>query len=154
MSCRESSGSGHVWQRDYRKLPNVLLDCLYAFPYNIMDDEYSHHAALHDIFLGMGIVPRSERRELSGTYDLAAIFRGRACVFELKYNRSLREAQAQADRRQYGRSLLMELEQTKDVTCIALHVTKTGDGQVRIEGAQRSVRDAGSDWVLLDAGHR
>ncbi|MYA04150.1 MAG: AAA family ATPase [Caldilineaceae bacterium SB0664_bin_22] len=139
---------------DYRKLPKVLLDCLYAFPYNIMDDEYSHHAALHGIFLGMGIVPRSERRELSGTYDLAAIFRGRACVFELKYNRSLREAQVQADRRQYGRSLLMELEQTKDVTCIALHVTKTGDGQVCIEGAQRPVRDVDAEWTPLNTEQR
>ncbi len=135
---------------DYRKLPNVLLDCLYAFPYNIMDDEYSYHAALHGIFLGMGVVPRAERRELSGRYDLAAIFRGRACVFELTYNRSLREAQAQADRRQYGRSLLVELEQAEDATCIALHVTRTGEGQVRIEGAQRPVHAVDAEWMSLE----
>ena len=134
---------------NYRELPSVLLDCLYAFPYNIMDDEYSYHAALHGIFLGMGIVPRAERRELSGRYDLAAICRGRASVIELKYNRSLREAQDQADRRQYGRSLLMELEQAQDAVCIALHVTKTKDGQVSIEGAQRPVHDIGAAWVLL-----
>ena len=135
---------------DYRKLPNVLLDCLYAFPYNIMDDEYSYHAALHGIFLGMGVVPRAERRELSGRYDLAAIFRGQACVFELKYNRSLQEAQAQADRRQYGRSLLVELEQAEDATCIALHVTRTGEGQVRIEGAQRPVHEVDAEWMSLE----
>ena len=130
-----------------------LLDCLYAFPYNIMDDEYSHHAALHGIFLGMGVVPLSEHRELSGTYDLAAICRGRACVFELKYNRSLREAQEQADRRQYGRSLLLELDRAEAAVCIALHVTKTRDGRVRIEGAQRPVHDADADWEPLDTKH-
>ncbi len=134
---------------NYRELPEILLDCLYVFPYNIMDDEYSYHAALHGIFLGMGVVPRAERRELSGRYDLAAICRGRASVIELKYNRSLREAQDQADRRQYGRSLLMELEQAEDAVCIALHVTKTKDGQVSIEGAQRPVHDVEAAWVLL-----
>ena len=138
---------------NYRELPKILLDCLYAFPYNIMDDEYSHHAALHGIFLGMGVVPRSERRELSGTYDLAAICRGRACVIELKYNRSLREAQEQADRRQYGRSLLLELDRAEAAVCIALHVAKTGNGQVRIEGAQRPVHDVDADWEPLDAEH-
>ena len=139
---------------DYKDLPNVLLDCLYAFPYNIMGEEYSYHAALHGIFLGMGVVPRSERRELSGRYDLAAIFRGRACVFELKYNRSLRSARVQADRRQYGRSLLLELQQADDAACIALHVTKTNHGRIRIEGAQRSVRDVDAEWVPLDTGLR
>lgn len=139
---------------DYKELPGILLDCLYAFPYNIMDDEYSYHAALHGIFLGMGIAPRAERRELSGRYDLAVVCRGRACVFELKYNRNLREAQDQADSRQYGRSLLLELEQTEDATCIALHVTKTKEGQVRIEGAQRPVSDVDAEWVLLDTGLR
>ena len=134
---------------NYRELPEILPDCLYVFPYNIMDDEYSYHAALHGIFLGMGVVPRAERRELSGRYDLAAICRGRASVIELKYNRSLREAQDQADRRQYGRSLLMELEQAEDAVCIALHVTKTKYGQVSIEGAQRPVHDIGAAWVLL-----
>ena len=88
---------------DHAELPNILLDCLYAFPYNIMEDEYAYHAALHGIFLGMNATPRSERRELSGRYDLATIYKGRACVFELKYNGSLKEAQEQADRRQYGR---------------------------------------------------
>ena len=139
---------------NYQELPNILLDCLYAFPYNIMGDEYSYHAALHGIFLGMGVVPRSERRELSGTYDLAAICRGHASVFELKYNRSLREAKEQADRRQYGRSLLLELEQAEDATCIALHVTKTNDGQVRIEAAQRLVRDGDAEWTPLNTGLR
>ena len=134
---------------NHKELPEILLDCLYVFPYNIMDDEYSYHAALHGIFLGMGVVPRAERRELSGRYDLAAICRGRASVIDLKYNRSLREAQDQADRRQYGRSLLMELEQVEDATCIALHITKTEDGQVRIEGAQRPVRDVDAEWVPL-----
>ena len=138
---------------NYGELPKILLDCLYAFPYNIMDDEYSHHAALHGIFLGMGVVPRSERRELSGTYDLAAICNGRACVFELKYNRSLREAQEQADRRQYGRSLLLELDRAEGAVCIALHVTKTRDGRVRIEGAQRPVHEADADWEPLDTEH-
>ncbi len=139
---------------DYKDLPNVLLDCLYAFPYNIMGEEYSYHAALHGIFLGMGVVPRAERRELSGRYDLAAIVRDLACVFDLKYNRSLQEAQDQADRRQYGRSLLLELEQAEDATCIALHVTKTNDGRVRIEAAQRPVRDVDAEWVPLDTGIR
>ena len=138
----------HVGQ----ELPNILLDCLYAFPYNIMDDEYSYHAALHGIFLGMGVVPLSEHRDLSGTYDLAAICRGRSCVFELKYNRSLRDAQEQADRRQYGRSLLLELDRAEAAVCIALHVTKTGDGQVRVEGAQRPVHDVDAEWMLLETG--
>ena len=138
---------------DYRELPKILLDCLYAFPYNIMGDEYSHHAALHGIFLGMGVVPQSEQRELSGTYDLAAICRGRVCVFELKYNLSLREAQEQADRRQYGRSLLLELDRAEAAVCIALNVTKTRDGRVRIEGAQRPVHDADADWEPLDTEH-
>ena len=134
---------------DYGELPSVLLDCLYAFPYNIMADEYSYHAALHGIFLGMGVVPRAERRELSGRYDLAVICRGRASVIELKYNRSLKEAQDQADRRQYGRSLLMELEQAEDAVCIALHVTKTKVGRVCIEGAQRPVHDVEAVWIPL-----
>ena len=134
---------------NYRELPSVLLDCLYAFPYNIMDDEYSYHAALHGIFLGMGVVPRAERRELSGRYDLAAICRGRASVIELKYNRSLEEAQDQADRRQYGRSLLMELDMAESAACIALHVTKTKDGHVGIEGAQRPVQDVAARWIPL-----
>ena len=138
---------------NYQELPNILLDCLYAFPYNIMRDEYSYRAALHGIFLGMGVVPLSERRELSGTYDLAVICRGRACVFELKYNRSLREAQEQADRRQYGRSLLLELDRAEAAVCIALNVTKTRDGRVRIEGAQRPVHDADADWDPLDTEH-
>ena len=40
----------------YKELPNALLDCLYAFPYNIMEDESSYHAALHGLFLGMDIL--------------------------------------------------------------------------------------------------
>ena len=134
---------------NYRELPSVLLDCLCAFPYNIMDDEYSYHAALHGIFLGMGVVPRSERRELSGRYDLAVICRNRACVIELKYNRSLKVAQDQADRRQYRRSLQLELNQVEDAVCIALHVTKTKGGQVCIEGAQRPVPDVEAAWTPL-----
>ena len=138
---------------EYGEFPKALLDCLYAFPYNIMDDEYSYHAALHGILLVMGVVPLSERRELSGTDDLAAICRGRACVFELKYNRSLREAQEQADRRQYGHSLLLELDRAEAAVCIALHVTKTWAGRIRIEGAQRPVHDVNADWEPLDTEH-
>ena len=134
---------------DYAELPDILLDCLYAFPYNIMEDEYAYHAALHGIFLGMNITPRSERRELSGRYDLAAIHKGRACVFELKYNGSLGEAQAQADRRQYGRSLLVELERAQDATCIALNITKTYDGEIGIEGSQRPVQNVATPWASL-----
>ena len=44
---------------------------------------------LHGVFLGMEAMLWPERRELSGTYDLAAFCRGRACVFQLKYNCSL-----------------------------------------------------------------
>ena len=139
---------------DHAALPDILLDCLYAFPYNIMEDEYAYHAALHGIFLGMNVTPRSERRELSGRYDLAAIHRGRACVFELKYNGSLKAAQKQADRRQYGRSLLVELERARDATCIALNITKAHDGEIGIEGSQRPVQDAGGAWKpLLSEGH-
>ena len=130
----------------YASLSNILLNCLYAFPYNTMENEYAYHAALHGIFLGMGIVSWSERRELSGRYDLAAVCKGRARVFELKYNRGLREVQA--DRRQYGRSLLVEPKRARDATCIALHVTKTSDGEIRIE-AQRPVQDTGAKWVPL-----
>ena len=133
----------------YAELPNILLDCLYAFPYNIMEDEYAYHAALHGIFLGMHATPRSERRELSGRYNLATIYKGRACVFELKYNGSLKEAQEQANRRQYGRSLLVELERAQDATCIALNITKTYAGEIGIEGSQRPVQDVGGEWILL-----
>ena len=136
---------------DYAELPNTLLDCLYAFPYNVMEDEYAYHAALHGIFLGMHATPRSERRELSGRYDLATIYKGRACVFELKYNGSLSEAQGQADRRQHGRSLLMKLERAQDATCIALNITKTYAGEIGIEGSQRSVRDTDSTWIPLNS---
>ena len=139
---------------DYADLPNILLDCLYAFPYNIMEDEYAYHAALHGIFLGLHATPRSERRELSGRYDLATIYKGRACVFELKYNGSLKEAQAQANHRQYGRSLLVELERAQDATCIALNITKTYAGEIRIEGSQRSVQDPVGEWIPLHSnGH-
>lgn len=139
---------------DYAELPHILLDCLYAFPYNIMEDEYAYHAALHGIFLGMHATPRAERRELSGRYDLATIYKGRACVFELKYNGSLKEAQGQADRRQYGRSLLMELERAQDATCIALNITKAYDGAIGIEGSQRSMQDVGGEWIPLHSeGH-
>ena len=135
---------------NYMDLPDILLDCLYAFPYNIMEDEYAYHAALHGIFLGMNATPRSERRELSGRYDLATIYKGRACVFELKYNGILSEAQEQADRRQYGRSLLVELERAQDATCIALNITNTYDGEIQIEGSQRSVRDTDATWTPLN----
>ena len=138
----------------YAELPNILLDCLYAFPYNIMEDEYAYHAALHGIFLGMHATPRSVRRELSGRYDLATIYKGRACVFELKYNGSLKEAQAQAGRRQYGRSLLVELERAQNATCIALNITKTYAGEIGIEGSQRSVQDPVGEWIPLHSnGH-
>ena len=75
-------------------------------------------------------------------------------MIELKYNRSLREAQNQADHRQYGRSLLMELAQAQDAACIALHVTKTSDGRVCIKGAQRPVHDVDAEWIPLEAEPR
>lgn len=134
---------------EYGELPNALLDCLYAFPYNIMEDEISFHAALHGLFLGMDILPVSERHELSGRCDLATICGGRACVIELKYNRSLREAEDQAGRRQYGRSLPMELDLAADATCIALHVSRTKAGEIRLEGSQRPVRDSRAAWIPL-----
>ena len=59
-------------------------------------------------------------------------------MIELKYNRSLRAAQEQADRKRYGRSLLAELANTEDATCIALHLSKSRDGEMRIEGARRA----------------
>ena len=137
---------------DYDNLPTTLLDCLYAFPYNIMEDEDSYHAALHDLFFGMNILPLSERQELAGRLDLATICGGRVCVIELKYNRNLRAAQEQADRKQYGRSLLAELANTEDATCIALHVSKSRDGEMRIEGARRPVQDAQAHWTPLHSG--
>ena len=133
----------------YTELPNALLDCLYAFPYNIMENESSFHAALHGLFLGMDLLPLSERQELSGRDDLATVCAGRACVMELKYNRSLREAQDQADRRQYGRSLLMELGYAADATCIALHLSRTKAGAIHIEGSQRPVQDVHAAWLPL-----
>ena len=133
----------------YTELPNALLDCLYAFPYNIMENESAFHAALHGLFLGMDILPLSERQELSGRYDLATICAGRACVIELKYNRSLQEAQDQAGRRQYGRSLLMELGHMADATCIALHLSRAKTGEIRIEGSQRPVQDVHAAWTPL-----
>ena len=44
----------------------------------------------------------------------------------------------------------MELKQVQNATCIALHVTKTFDGAMRIEGSQRPVQSAGAKWHLLD----
>ena len=137
---------------EYGDFLTALLDCLYAFPYPIMNDEFSYHAALQGLFMGMGVLPRSEQSELAGRFDLAIVFGGRATVVELKYNHSLKEAQDQADRRQYGRSLLMELEHVGSATCIALHITKAGDGQVRIEGAQRLVHAGDAEWRPLDTG--
>ncbi|MCY4519699.1 MAG: AAA family ATPase [Caldilineaceae bacterium] len=137
---------------NYDNLPTALLDCLYAFPYNIMEDEDSYHAALHGLFFGMNILPFSERQELAGRFDLATFCGGRVCIIELKYNRSLHEAQEQADRKQYGRSLLAELANTEDATCIALHVSKSQDGEMRIEGAQRPVQDAQAQWAPLYSG--
>ena len=135
---------------EYGDFPTALLDCLYAFPYHIMNDEFSYHAALQGLFLGMGMLPRSEQSELAGRFDLAIVCRGRTTIVELKYNRSLRAAQDQADHRQYGRSLLLELEQAQEATCIALHVTKTKEGQVRIEGAQRPVHEVDAEWMPLE----
>ena len=137
---------------NYDNLPTTLLDCLYAFPYNIMEDEDSYHAALHGLFFGMNILPLSERQELAGRLDLATVCGGRVCVIELKYNRSLRAAQEQADRKQYGRSLLAELDNKADATCIALHVSKSRDGKMRIEGAQRPVQDVQAQWTPLHSG--
>ncbi len=134
---------------EYGDFPTALLDCLHAFPYHIMNDEFSYHAALQGLFMGMGVLPRSEQSELAGRFDLAIVCGGRATVVELKYNRSLREAQEQADRRQYGRSLLLELDRVEAADCIALNVTKVGDGQVRIEGAQRPVHDIKAAWLPL-----
>ena len=134
---------------NYENLPTALSDCLYAFPYNIMEDEDSYHAALHGLLFGMNILPLSERQELAGRLDLATVCGGRACVIELKYNRSLREAQEQADLKQYGRSLLATLANTEDATCIALHVSKSRDGEMRIEGARRPVQDAQAQWTPL-----
>lgn len=136
----------------YDNLPTALLDCLYAFPYNIMEDEDSYHAALHGLFFGMNILPFSERQELAGRFDLATVCGGRVCIIELKYNRSLRAAQAQADRKQYGRSLLAALANTADATCIALHGSKSRDGEMLIEGAQRPVQDAQARWIPLHSG--
>ena len=135
---------------EYGDFPTTLLDCLYAFPYHIMNDEFSYHAALQGLFLGMGMLPRSEQSELAGRFDLAIVCRGRTTIVELKYNRSLRAAQDQAGHRQYGRSLLLELEQAQKATCIALHVTKTKEGQVRIEGAQRPVHEVDAEWMPLE----
>ena len=137
---------------NYDNLPTALLDCLYAFPYNIMEDEDSYHAALHGLFFGMNILPFSERQELTGRFDLAIFCGGRVCVIELKYNRSLLEAQEQANRKQYGRSLLVELDNMADATCIALHVSKSRDGEMRIEGARRPVQDAQAQWTSLQPG--
>ena len=136
----------------YDNLPTALLDCLYAFPYNIMEDENSYHAALHGLFFGMNILPLSERQELAGRFDLATVCGGRVCVIELKYNRSLRAAQEQADRKQYGRSLLAILANTEDATCIALHLSKSRDGEMRIEGARRPVQDVRAEWIPLYSG--
>ncbi len=133
----------------YGKLPTALLDCLYAFPYHIMDDEFSYHAALHGLFMGMGVMPRSEQAELAGRYDLATVCGGRVAVIELKYNGSLQEAQDQAALKQYGRSLLVELDSREDAACIALHVAKTREGGISIEGAVRPVHGRDNDWTPL-----
>ena len=94
------------------------------------------------------MLPRSEQSELR-EFDLAICVRGAATRRELKVQPSLREAQEQADRRQYGRSLLLELDRVEAADCIALNVTKAGDGQVRIEGAQRPVHDIKAAWIPL-----
>lgn len=133
----------------YGKLPTALLDCLYAFPYHIMDDEFSYHAALHGLFMGMGVMPRSEQAELAGRYDLATVCGGRVAVIELKYNGSLQEAQDQAALKQYGRSLLVELASREDAACIALHVAKTREDGISIEGAVRPVHGSDNDWAPL-----
>ena len=133
----------------YGELTTALLDCLYAFPYHIMDDEFSYHAALHGLFMGMGVMPRSEQAELAGRYDLATVCGGRVAVIELKYNGSLQEAQDQATLKQYGRSLLVELDSREDAVCIALHIAKTREGGISIEGAVRSVHGIDSDWTPL-----
>ncbi|MYC62855.1 MAG: AAA family ATPase [Caldilineaceae bacterium SB0661_bin_34] len=138
----------------YEDLPTALLDCLYAFPYHIMDDEFSYHAALHGLFMGMGIMPRSEQAELAGRYDLATICGGRIAVMELKYNRSLQEAQDQTALKQYGRGLLVELDNRADATCIALHIAKTREGGISIEGAVRSVHGIDNDWTSLRSHQR
>ena len=41
---------------NYDYLLTALPDCLYAFPYNIMEDEDSYHAALHSLLFGMNIL--------------------------------------------------------------------------------------------------
>ena len=132
----------------YAELPSVLLDCLYAFPYNIMEDEYAYHAALHGIFLGMHATPRASGGNCQGDTIWQPSIAAGLCL-RAEVQRNLGEAQAQADRRQYGRSLPVELEQSRKATCIALNITKTYDGEIGIEGSQRPVQDADGEWILL-----
>ena len=137
---------------NYDSLPKALLDCLYAFPCNIMEDEASYHTACHGLLFGMNILTLSERQELAGRLDLTTVCGERVCVIELKYNRSLHAAQEQADRKQYGRSLLAALANTEDATCLALHVSKSRDGDMRIEGVRRPMQDTQAQWTPLHPG--
>ena len=156
--------SGMAWEDEFADAPRqpvIRLDMSHVTGHDARQMEqslklYISRQAL--LWYGRGCDPGvemqslSERQELAGRLDLATVCGGRVCVIELKYNRSLRAAQEQADRKQYGRSLLAKLDNKADATCIALHVSKSRDGKMHIEGAQRPVQDVQAQWTPLHSG--
>ena len=89
-----------------------------------------------------------------GWPDLVLRHPKHACAIELKVNRSLSEAKRQADRQDYGRSLMADYLQTEDVTVLAIHVVNRSGHGLQVEGAQRSVGGDSDSWRKLEPGGR
>ena len=137
-------------RREYGDLPTELTTLLSGFAGVRLHGHDQCLNVLQTVFAALGgLDVRAEPKEAGGWPDLVLRRPEHACAIELKVNRSLSEAKRQADRLDYGRSLMAEYLQTKDVTVLALHIVSRSGHGLRVEGAQRTVQGNPESWQDL-----
>ena len=145
-------------RREYGDLPTELTTLLSGFAGVRLHGHDQCLNVLQTMFaaLGGGCTGRTEGgREEAGRWpDLVLRHPEHACAIELKVNRSLSEAKRQADRLDYGRSLMAEYLRTEDVTVLALHIVNRSGHGLRVEGAQQTVQGNPESWQDLASGGR
>ena len=142
-------------RRDYVDLPMELTTLLSGFAGVRLNDHDQCLNVLQAVFAALGgLDVRAEPKEAGGWPDLVLRHPEHACAIELKVNRNLSEAKRQADRQDYGRSLMAEYLQTEDVTVLAIHVVNRSGHGLRVEGAQRPVQGSPGSWQELTPGGR
>lgn len=142
-------------RRDYGDLPTELATLLSGFAGVRLNGHDQCLNVLQTVFAALGgLDVRAEPKEAGGWPDLVLRHPKHACAIELKVNRSLSEAKHQADRQDYGRSLMAEYLQTEDVTVLAIHVVNRSGHGLRVEGAQRPVGGDPDSWRKLEPGGR